>query len=175
MKVLTLWCKAIIMRSCLFDLKCECNVVEWIERNKTIWLILATNYTKYRCRRGIILYRITIWKVVNCESVIHLRKLVQTAIEVFVSQRKYTMSNDWCTWKLHLNLKELHHNSLSEGQFCTSGKEIENPKTAWLLAISSWVDVLGKSKNSFSQRFWISFLAAAWLKSFEHMPTFGPL
>ena len=38
------------------------------------------------------------------------------------------MLNHRCTWKLHLNLKELHLNFLSEGQFCTSGK-CENSRT----------------------------------------------
>ena len=39
----------------------------------------------------------------------------------FLYPNQVTTSNHRCTWKSHLNLKELHLSSLTEGQFYTSG------------------------------------------------------
>ena len=49
-------------------------------------------------------------------TAIHLEKLEQKCDLVFCTQINRG------TWKLHLKFKELHLNSLSERQFCTSGK-----------------------------------------------------
>jgi hypothetical protein len=50
------------------------------------------------------------------------KKLEQKCDLGFCTPNQVNMLNHRCTWKLHLNLKELHLKFLSEGQFCTSGK-----------------------------------------------------
>ena len=64
----------------------------------------------------------------------------KTAIEFFVPQIKFQMSNHWWNWRLHLILKELHLNSQSEGQFCTSGKNWKFQD--WVSLNTHWIKPL---------------------------------